>query len=219
VLKRRPAMLVTLCVVPSSRNAKVTVEPLETVRLLGEKAMSFRVTVFVAPAPAPAPVAAVTAGAAAAASATAAIASSLSRLGVDVGFVIAGLCGPGARMDQNRPRLARRHPSGGARRTRGGYVAQVSATFIFLMVALKVPIAGLLYIVWWAIHAEPEPVTANSDDDGGSKQPHDPRPRRPHPRPALPRPPRRGPHGAPPVPAPPRVRTVVARARARRVES
>ena len=92
----------------------------------------------------------------------------------------------------------------------------MSATFIFLMVALKLPIALLLYIVWWAIHAEPEPAGA-TDDEGGSKQPRDPRPRRPHPRPALPRPPRRDPHGAPPVPAPPRVRTVVARAR--RVES
>jgi len=92
----------------------------------------------------------------------------------------------------------------------------VSATFIFLMVCLKVPIAGLLYIVWWAIHAEPEPAGA-TDDDGGAKQPHDPRPRHPHPRPALPRPSRRDPHGAPPVPAPPRVRTVVARAR--RVET
>lgn len=92
----------------------------------------------------------------------------------------------------------------------------MSATFIFLMVVLKLPIAALLYIVWWAIHAEPEPVPA-TDDDGGSKQPRNPRPRHPHPRPALPRPPRRDPHGAPPVPAPPRVRTVVARAR--RVES
>jgi hypothetical protein len=94
----------------------------------------------------------------------------------------------------------------------------MSATFIFLMVVLKVPIAGLLYIVWWAIHAEPEPDVA-TDEDGGTKQPRDPRPRqpRPHPRPALPRSPRRGPHAAPPVPAPPRVRTVVARGR--RVES
>jgi hypothetical protein len=93
----------------------------------------------------------------------------------------------------------------------------MSATFIFLLVALKIPIAGLLYIVWWAIHAEPEPVVATTDDDGGSKQPLEPRPRQPHPRPTLPRPPRRDPHGAPPAPAPPRVRTVVARAR--RVES
>jgi hypothetical protein len=91
----------------------------------------------------------------------------------------------------------------------------VSTTFIFLMIGLKLPIAGLLYIVWWAIHQEPEPVVVTTDEDGGSKQPHDPRPR--HPRPALPRSPRRGPHGAPPVPAPPRVRTVVAQAR--RVES
>jgi hypothetical protein len=88
----------------------------------------------------------------------------------------------------------------------------VSATFIFLMVVLKAPIFGLLYIVWWAIRAtpEPEPVT---DEDGGAKRPLNPRPRNPHPRPALPRHPRRGPHGAPQLPAPPRVRAVVARAR------
>lgn len=88
----------------------------------------------------------------------------------------------------------------------------MSATFIFLMVILKIPIFALFYIVWWAIHAkpEPEPVTG---EDGGTKRPLNPRPRHPHPRPALPRNPRRGPHGAP-QPAPPqRVRTVVARAR------
>jgi hypothetical protein len=100
--------------------------------------------------------------------------------------------------------------------TRRGIVRPVSATFVFLMVVLKVPIAGLLYIVWWAINAQPEPLAA--DDDGGTKQPHDAGPRHPrHPRPTLPRPPRRGPHGARPAPAPPRVRTV--RARARRVAS
>lgn len=88
----------------------------------------------------------------------------------------------------------------------------MSATFIFLMVVLKIPIAGLLYIVWWAIHAEPEPATA-TDDDGGTKKPRTPRPRHPHPRPALPRMPRRGPHGAPAVPPPARTRTVLARAR------
>jgi hypothetical protein len=88
----------------------------------------------------------------------------------------------------------------------------MSATFIFLMLVLKIPIFGLLYIVWWAIRStpEPEPVT---DEDGGTKKPLAPRPRHPHPRPALPRNPRRGPHGAPAVPPPPRVRTVVARAR------
>jgi hypothetical protein len=88
----------------------------------------------------------------------------------------------------------------------------MSAAFIFLMVVLKIPIFALFYIVWWAIHAkpEPEPVTG---EDGGTKRPIGPRPRHPHPRPALPRNPRRGPHGAQRVPAPPRTRTVVARAR------
>jgi hypothetical protein len=88
----------------------------------------------------------------------------------------------------------------------------MSATFIFLMVVLKIPICGLLYIVWWAIHAEPEPLPV-SDEDGGTKKPLQPRPRHPHPRPTLPRTPRRGPHGGNALPAPPRTRTVVARAR------
>jgi len=86
----------------------------------------------------------------------------------------------------------------------------VSATFIFLMLVLKLPIFALFYIVWWAIKSppDPDPVT---DDDGGTKRPLSPHPR--HPRPALPRHPRRGPHGAPRIAPPPRVRTVVARAR------
>lgn len=90
----------------------------------------------------------------------------------------------------------------------------MSATFVFLMVVLKVPICALLYIVWWAIHAEPDPLPA-TDEDGGTKRPREPqpRPRHPHPRPALPRNPRRGPHGAPAVMPPPRTRHVVARAR------
>ena len=97
-----------------------------------------------------------------------------------------------------------------------GIVHAVTPTFLFLMVALKLPIFGLLYIVWWAIRStpEPEPVT---DDDGGTKKPLSPRPRHPHPRAPLPRNPRRGPHGAPALPPPPRSRPVVA-ARARRVE-
>ena len=75
----------------------------------------------------------------------------------------------------------------------------MSATFIFLMVVLKLPIFALLYIVWYAIQKPPlpEPVT---DEDGGTKKPLSPRPRHPHPRPALPRNPRRGPHGPPPCP-------------------
>ncbi|MGI8730305.1 MAG: hypothetical protein ACR2LK_10015 [Solirubrobacteraceae bacterium] len=93
----------------------------------------------------------------------------------------------------------------------------MSATFIFLMVVLKLPIFALLYIVWWAIHSPVEPEAA-SDDDGGTKTPPEPRPRHPryprHRRPRLPRNPRRGgPHGAPACAPPPRVRTVVARGR------
>lgn len=88
----------------------------------------------------------------------------------------------------------------------------MSTTFIFLMVGLKLPIAGLLYIVWWAIREAPDPEPLPGQD-GGVKKPLAPRPRHPHPRPALPRRPRRGPHGAPALAAPPRVRTVVARAR------
>ena len=91
-----------------------------------------------------------------------------------------------------------------------GKVSGMSATFIFLMVVLKLPIFALFYIVWWAVHAEPEPEPVTGDD-GGTKRPINPRPR--HPRPVLPRNPRRGPHGAQRVPAPPRTRTVIARAR------
>ena len=70
---------------------------------------------------------------------------------------------------------------------------------IWMMVILKIPIAALLWLVWWAVK-QSEPVGAD-EDDGGSK-----RPERPHgPRPS--RPPRRGPHSGAPLPPPPRVRT------------
>jgi hypothetical protein len=91
----------------------------------------------------------------------------------------------------------------------------MSATFIFLMVILKLPIFALLYIVWWAIRSTPEPEPVG-DEGGGTIKPLAPRPRvppHPHPRARLPRNPRRGPHGAPALPAPPRTRPVVARAR------
>jgi hypothetical protein len=72
-------------------------------------------------------------------------------------------------------------------------------TFIWMFFVLKIPIAALLWLVWWAAK-EPEPVGAD-EDEGGSK-----RPDRPHgPRPS--RPPRRGPHSGAPPPAPSRVRT------------
>jgi hypothetical protein len=80
--------------------------------------------------------------------------------------------------------------------------------FLWLMVALKIPIAALLYIVWWAVHQDTEPDTG-TDDDGGTKvHPHDDhRPLGPR----LPRP--RGPHGDPMPPSPPRTRTTVVRSK------
>lgn len=77
-------------------------------------------------------------------------------------------------------------------------------TFIWLMVLLKLPIAALLYIVWWAIKQTPE--TAAGSGDGGLHAPPRPVPR--HPRDRRPRPPRRGPHAEPPPASPPRVRAV-----------
>jgi hypothetical protein len=70
--------------------------------------------------------------------------------------------------------------------------------FIWLMLVLKIPIAMLLYIVWWAVRQAPEPEV--SDDDGGigRDDPLDPR------GPAFPR--HRGPHGDPVLPSPPRTR-------------
>ncbi|MDX6698414.1 MAG: hypothetical protein QOE65_1811 [Solirubrobacteraceae bacterium] len=81
-------------------------------------------------------------------------------------------------------------------------------TFVYLMVALKIPIIALLWIVWWAVRATPD--VAEAPGDGGVKD----RPRPRHPR----TPPRRGPrrrdpHGAPLPASPPRVRTTAARAR------
>ena len=79
-------------------------------------------------------------------------------------------------------------------------------TFVYLMLVLKIPIAALLYIVWWAIKSEPQQTEPTPDGDGGTKT-REPR-RPPHPR--------RGLHGDPlPLP-PPRTRSVVARARADR---
>jgi hypothetical protein len=72
--------------------------------------------------------------------------------------------------------------------------------FVWMMLALKIPIAGLLYIVWWSVRQTPE--TTHDDNGGGSdRHPHHPSPRRPRPRP-----PRRGPHADPPPRAPSRMR-------------
>ena len=82
--------------------------------------------------------------------------------------------------------------------------------FLWLMLALKIPLAALIYLVWWAIKQDPDESTP-SDDDGGVKRSPRTHPRKPFPR--HPRPPRRGPHGDPPPLPPARVRTVRARAR------
>jgi len=79
--------------------------------------------------------------------------------------------------------------------------------FLFLMLALKIPLGMLLYLVWWAIRQTPDEEQQPHGDGGGGSRVHK-RPRRP-----LPRLPRRGPHGDPVPAAPPRVRTTVARAR------
>jgi hypothetical protein len=72
-------------------------------------------------------------------------------------------------------------------------------TFVWMFVMLKIPIAMLLWLVWYAIQT-PEPETADDQDDGGSDRRHGKLPRHPGP-------PRRGGPHASPLPAPPRVRT------------
>lgn len=81
-------------------------------------------------------------------------------------------------------------------------------TFVWLMVALKVPIAALLYIVYWAI--KQSDADAPTGGDGGIRPPHRPR------LPSRPRPRRGGPHGSPgAAPLRPRVRAAPLAARAR----
>jgi hypothetical protein len=80
--------------------------------------------------------------------------------------------------------------------------------FLWIMLALKIPLVALIYIVWWAIKQKPEEEEAPSgDDDGGIKR------HRRHPREPFPRHPRRGPHGDLRPHPPSRVRTVRAKAR------
>ena len=80
-------------------------------------------------------------------------------------------------------------------------------TFLWLMLGLKIPIAALLYLVWWAIHQNDEDPIPDGGD-GGIRPPH---------RPRLPRHPRRrGPHGSPALSSPlPRTRPPLVTARAR----
>ncbi len=79
--------------------------------------------------------------------------------------------------------------------------------FLWIMLALKIPLAALIYLVWWAIKQEPEEAEPPGGDGGSRTRP------RPHPRQPFPRRPRRGPHGDPAPLPPARVRSVKARAR------
>jgi hypothetical protein len=65
----------------------------------------------------------------------------------------------------------------------------------FLMVILKIPVAALLYLVWWAFHADTLPEEAPPD-------PEDHRFRRFRREPKRPRGPRRGGHGPEALPLP-----------------
>jgi hypothetical protein len=65
----------------------------------------------------------------------------------------------------------------------------------FLMVILKIPVAALLYLVWWAFRAETEPEEAPPGSE-------DHRFRRFRREPKRPRGPRRGGHGPDAVPLP-----------------
>jgi hypothetical protein len=79
--------------------------------------------------------------------------------------------------------------------------------FLWLMLALKIPLIALICLVWWAIKQDPDTSPSSDDDGGGVKR------QRPHPRKPFPRQPRRGPHGDPAPLPPARVRTIRARAR------
>ena len=55
----------------------------------------------------------------------------------------------------------------------------------FLLVVLKIPVLGSLWLVWWAAQ-EPKPddtAAPGSDDGFGRRPPFRPRPRGPHPTP------------------------------------
>src|SRR3954452_25300767 len=75
----------------------------------------------------------------------------------------------------------------------------------FLLVVLKIPVLGSIWLVWWASKQAPEPEAA--EDSGGGP--------RLRPRPQPPSGPRRGPHGggaaAPLPPCPPGGRSRVVR--------
>jgi hypothetical protein len=76
---------------------------------------------------------------------------------------------------------------------------------LWLFLVLKIPLIAACWLVWWAIHAEPEPEDASSPGGDGGERVRGPER---HPRPPLPHAPRRGPHGDDALPSPPRIRGV-----------
>jgi hypothetical protein len=72
---------------------------------------------------------------------------------------------------------------------------------------LKIPIIAALYLVWWAVKAEPEPADEEPRERLRLGPDHPRNPRRPGPT-------RRGPHAAATPPAPPQR----VRAKAKRIE-
>jgi hypothetical protein len=69
---------------------------------------------------------------------------------------------------------------------------------VWMLLALKLPVAALLWLVWWASRP-PEPAEREQRDWQPGRPPY-------HPRPHRPRPPRRGPHAEPEPASPKRVR-------------
>jgi hypothetical protein len=67
---------------------------------------------------------------------------------------------------------------------------------VFLAVVLKIPVAFLLYTVWWAVKATPETEEAPADEGGDHGF------RRFRREPKGPRSPRRGPHAPDALPVP-----------------
>jgi hypothetical protein len=84
----------------------------------------------------------------------------------------------------------------------------MTGTSVWPILLLKLPIAGIIGVVWWKIHTSREEPLPAGEEDGGAKVYGDGHPRRP-----LPRKPRRGPHGGACVSPPTRVRSVHAQAR------
>ena len=88
-------------------------------------------------------------------------------------------------------------------------------TFIWLILLIKIPVGGMLWLIWWSIKKadREEPTPEGGSDDGGSKLPLQPHRRPRAPRPYTPLHPRRGPHTGARPSTPQRTRTVLARAR------